>query len=104
MSASAFVALAATVALVLYGAALLLVAIRLMWGPTLPDRVVALDMMVAIGVGFIAAFSLASNQSAYLDIAVALGLVGFLSTVAFARYIEHHRQAPDSSDGRETDE
>ena len=100
MSASAFVALAATVALVLYGAALLLVAIRLMRGPTLPDRVVALDMMVAIGIGFIAAFSISSGQSAYLDIAVALGLVGFLSTVAFARYIENHRQPPGSTDRR----
>lgn len=98
MSATSFVELAATVALSLYGLALLLVTIRLMRGPTLPDRVVALDMMVAIGVGFIAAFSLASGQSAYLDIAVALGLVGFLSTVAFARYIEAHRKAKVNAD------
>lgn len=104
MSASAFVALSATIALSLYGMALLLVAIRLMCGPTLPDRVLALDMMVAIGVGFIAAFSLASRQSAYLDIAVALGLVGFLSTVAFARYIETRRRGTGGPAGSNADD
>ncbi len=98
MTATSFLAWASLIALSLYGLALLLVAIRLMRGPTLPDRVVALDMLVAIGVGFIAAFSLASSQSAYLDIAVALGLVGFLSTVAFARYIETHRRTKGNDD------
>lgn len=98
MTATSFLAWASLIALSLYGLALLLVAVRLMRGPTLPDRVVALDMMVAIGVGFIAAFSLASSQSAYLDIAVALGLVGFLSTVAFARYIETHQRTKGNAD------
>lgn len=103
MTASAFPAFAATVALSLYGLALLLVVVRMVLGPTLPDRVMALDLLVAVGIGFIAAFSLASGHAAYLDIAVALGLVGFLSTVAFARYIETHRPKSGGSERSDAD-
>lgn len=62
--------------------------IRLVLGPTLADRVVALDYVTFIAVGFMAAFSLATNRPTFLDVAIALALVGFLATVAFARYAE----------------
>ena len=61
---------------------------RLLLGPTLPDRVVALDLMAILSVGFIAIHAVRSNQAIYLDIAVALALIAFLSTVAFAFHIE----------------
>lgn len=90
MTGTAIVALASNAALVLFAAALLLTAARLVLGPTLPDRIVALDLMVGEVIGFIAAFALKSGFDGYLDIAVALGLIGFLATVAFARYVSHH--------------
>lgn len=58
-----------------------------MRGPTLPDRVIALDMLVGIVIGFIAVFAIKSGYVLYMDIAISLGLVGFLTTIAFARFI-----------------
>ena len=62
--------------------------LRLMRGPSLPDRVVALDMLTIASVGFIACFAMATLERAFIDVAIALALVGFLATVAFARYTE----------------
>ena len=56
-------------------------------GPTLPDRVLALDMLVAVAIGFIAVIAVKTGFMLYVDIAIALGLVGFLATVAFARFV-----------------
>ncbi|MBX3569835.1 MAG: cation:proton antiporter [Rhizobiaceae bacterium] len=60
---------------------------RLLRGPTLPDRVLALDMLTAIAIGFIAVLGIKTSSGFYVDISIALGLVGFLATVAFARFI-----------------
>jgi multicomponent Na+:H+ antiporter subunit F len=60
---------------------------RLIRGPHVADRVVALDLMTILGVGFIAAYALLTRQYAYLDVAIAVGLVGFLATVALARFV-----------------
>ncbi|MFT6658700.1 cation:proton antiporter [Maritalea sp.] len=87
MTGSAFLELAVAVSFVLLTIALLLVIVRIVRGPTLPDRVLALDMMVSVGIGFIAVIAIKTGYMLYLDIAISLGLVGFLATVAFARYI-----------------
>jgi multicomponent Na+:H+ antiporter subunit F len=78
---------ALTAALGVLSLALLLTVVRVIVGPTLPDRVIALDMLVAIAIGFIAVLGIRTGQTLYADIAIALGLVGFLATVAFARFI-----------------
>lgn len=78
-------------ALGLLSLALLLTVIRVIIGPTLPDRVMALDMLVAIAIGFIAVLGIKTGQALYADIAIALGLVGFLATVAFARFVLQRR-------------
>jgi multicomponent Na+:H+ antiporter subunit F len=65
-----------------------LAAVRLLRGPTLPDRVVALDLIGAVCIGIIAAYAEAFNQPAFLDVAIAVGLITFMGTVAVARYIE----------------
>lgn len=61
--------------------------IRLCKGPTLADRVVALDLIAFISIGFIGVFTIFSNTPAFMDIAITLALVAFLSTIAFARFI-----------------
>lgn len=71
--------------------AMLLALSRLLVGPSTADRVVALDLLGAIGIGAIGVASVAFGQEAFLDVAIVVGLVGFLGTVAFARYLE--RQA-----------
>ena len=60
---------------------------RIVRGPSLPDRILALDLMVALGIGFIAVIGVKTKFYLYLDIAISLGLVGFLATVAFARFV-----------------
>jgi multicomponent Na+:H+ antiporter subunit F len=87
MGAQTVISVAATIALFLMCAAFFLAAFRVIKGPTLPDRIVALDMLVAIAIGFIAVVAIKTGFNLYIDIAIALGLVGFLATVAFARFV-----------------
>ncbi len=68
--------------------AILLTFIRLVKGPNLPDRVVALDLLATIGISLIAAYAIATQEPAILDIAIVLALISFLGTIAFAYYIE----------------
>jgi multicomponent Na+:H+ antiporter subunit F len=67
---------------------MLLSLVRLVRGPSFPDRVVALDLLTTMGVGMIAAVVLAWEQPALLDVATVLALTSFLATIAFARYVE----------------
>ena len=68
---------------------------RLIIGPTLPDRILSLDMLVTLAIGFIAIFTILTGYYAYLDMAIALGLVGFLATVAFARFVLYQASSPE---------
>ena len=61
---------------------------RLVRGPSLPARVVALDMMASLAVGIIAVYAVATDQTIFLDVASVLALIGFLGTVAFAYFVE----------------
>ncbi len=69
---------------------------RLLRGPTFADRVVALDMLALLGIAFIGVIAVATKEYAYLDVAIALALVGFLATVAFARHIYRSAQIKPS--------
>ncbi len=62
--------------------------VRLVRGPSLPDRVVALDLAVALAMGIIACYAVLFNQPAFLDVAIIIALISFLGTIAFAYYIE----------------
>lgn len=68
--------------------AVVIVFARLVRGPSLPDRVVAIDLMNTLGIGIIASYAIATGQAAFLDVAIAMALISFLGTVAFAYYIE----------------
>lgn len=74
--------------IVMLSTAVLLAFLRLAHGPTLPDRVVAFDLLGMVFVGIIALCSIAMEQAFLLDVAIVLALVAFLGTVAFARYLE----------------
>jgi multicomponent Na+:H+ antiporter subunit F len=62
--------------------------IRLVLGPTLADRVVALDLIGVLSVGLIALYAVSQEQAVYIDVAVVLALIAFLGTIAFAHFIE----------------
>jgi len=81
-------ALGASLALAVCALTVLLALIRLVRGPSVADRVVALDLLGAVAVGIMAAWAVAADDAVYLDVALLVALVGFLATVAFASYAE----------------
>ena len=87
MTATALIPSVTLIALVLLGLALLLSAVRVIIGPTLADRVLALDLMTVVAMGFVVAIAIRTGLTLYLDIAISLALLGFLATIAFARYM-----------------
>lgn len=77
-----------TIILVMLLAGLLGAFIRLARGPFLPDRVIALDLISILAMGFIVVYAIRFNQANFLDVAIILALITFLGTVAFAYYLE----------------
>lgn len=83
-----FLGFAVAIAFIVLAVSLILAFVRLLRGPSLADRVVALDMLTVLAIGFIALRVIATGQTLFLEIAIALALVAFLATVFFARLIE----------------
>ena len=75
-------------ALVDAGVALLVAVVRLVKGPTLPDRVVAMDLIGVLVVGLIVVLAASTGVRATLDAAIVIALIGFVGTVAYATYVE----------------
>jgi multicomponent Na+:H+ antiporter subunit F len=74
------------------GIALVVAFIRLAKGPTLPDRVVAMDLIGVLVVGLIVVLAAWTGVRATLDAAVVIALIGFVGTVAYATYVERGHQ------------
>ena len=87
MSGAEFLTHATSIAFALLGVAIALVLVRFVRGPTLADRILCLDMITTLAASAIGVFALRTALYLYVDIAVAIGLVGALSTAAFARYL-----------------
>jgi multicomponent Na+:H+ antiporter subunit F len=62
--------------------------IRLVKGPTLPDRVIAIDLIGVLLVCLLVLMAGATAQQAFLDVAMVVALISFVGTVAYAQYIE----------------
>lgn len=71
---------------------------RLLSGPSLPDRVIALDYMAFVMIAVMSVYAAYSGQPAYLNVALAVALVAFLGTIAFARFIERLSRGNARSD------
>lgn len=74
--------------LVILSLALVLVLYRVVRGPTVADRIAALDLAAVIAASFIGVICIRTDNAAYLDVAVVLAILTFLGTVAFSRYLE----------------
>ena len=86
--------LAITAGYVILSLSLLIGFIRLALGPSLADRVVALDLLTLLAMAYAALYAIASDEQAFLDVSIALALVAFLATVAFARFAERRSSLP----------
>jgi multicomponent Na+:H+ antiporter subunit F len=91
MTGAEFQALSADIGMGLVIFGLVVAFLRLVRGPSLPDRVVALDMMTILIVSFCAIYAVVAGDPAFLDVAIVLALVGFLATVALARFAERRQ-------------
>ena len=74
--------------MLMYGLALILALIRLVRGPSLSDRVVALDFISTCLIGMIVIDAIRSGESYFLSVAIVAALVAFVGSVAFAMYIQ----------------
>ncbi len=66
--------------------------LRLLRGPTAHDRVVALDSLASTVVGLVGVYAIRLEQAVLLDALFVIALLGFVSTVVFARYLERGAQ------------
>ena len=66
----------------------ILVFFRFWKGPSIADRIIALDLLITIGIAIIAIYSMITDQPTFLDIAMILALIAFLGTIALSYYIE----------------
>jgi len=80
------------IALATLGVALLAAVVRLIKGPTLPDRIVAMDLIGVLVVGVIVVLAGSTDVRATLDAAVVIALIGFVGTVAYASYVQRGHQ------------
>ncbi|MBF7054017.1 pH regulation protein F [Halomonas sp. KAO] len=74
--------------LALMSLALCLAFVRLFRGPSLPDRVVALELFSSILVGMIGVVAIATDVASLLDVAIVMALMAFMAAIGFARFLE----------------
>lgn len=67
---------------------MLMIFIRLFKGPSLIDKVIALDLLVIVAIGSFSAYSILFHEKVIIDIALILAIIAFLSTIAFAYFYE----------------
>ncbi|HKL30969.1 MAG TPA: monovalent cation/H+ antiporter complex subunit F [Tangfeifania sp.] len=70
-------------------AALILAFIRLLRGPTINDRIAAMDVIAVIVMAFVLVYSVLIQKSIYLDLPVIISLISFIGTVAISTYLKH---------------
>ena len=84
---NAILPLALSFAVLCFVTGMLFAAIRLMRGPTAPDRVLALDTLYVNGMLTVLTLGIRFSSSVYFDIALLIALFGFVGSVAMAKFL-----------------
>lgn len=82
-----FIEWSVQISVIVIGLSILIIFLRLVLGPSIEDRIVALDLLSANAIAFIAVYSIQKNTTTFLDVGIILALLAFLGTVAFAFYL-----------------
>lgn len=77
-----------TISLVLFSITISIAVIRIILGPSMPDRVIALDMIGVNLIAMIAVVSIMLKTKAFLEVILILGILSFIGTIAFSKAIE----------------
>jgi len=76
------------ISLAMLGIAFLLTLVRLLIGPTLPDRIVALDTLNINAIALIVVFGIWLGSAQFFEVALLLAVMGFIGTVALTKYLQ----------------
>ena len=68
---------------------------RLLTGPSLPDRIVVMDLIASLVIGLIATYIMLTGQTVYLNVAVVIALLVFMGNIAFAKYLHRRMENQD---------
>jgi multicomponent Na+:H+ antiporter subunit F len=88
MEGGRLVTVVAILAYALISVGALCTVVRMVLGPSLADRIVATDLLLVLVICAAGVNAVQFGRSAYLDVMVVVGVVGFLGTVTVARFIE----------------
>jgi len=86
-----FFTIAAYIAISIISLSTLLTLIRFMRGPSLPDRVISLDVFSGNILAVLAIYSVLADEKTYLNVALIMSLVAFVGTMTFAYYLVQKR-------------
>jgi multicomponent K+:H+ antiporter subunit F len=75
------------IALAVVALSMLLCFVRMAAGPTLPDRILALDTLYINAIAFLVVFGVRSGSAVYFEAALLIAMMGFVGTVALAKYL-----------------
>jgi multicomponent K+:H+ antiporter subunit F len=81
------ITLALTFATACFGLGLLMTLWRVIFAPTVADRILALDTMVINMIALVVLLGIADGTALYFEVALIVAMVGFVSTVAYARFV-----------------
>ncbi|WP_404406283.1 Na(+)/H(+) antiporter subunit F1 [Jeotgalibacillus malaysiensis] len=77
-----------TTAIVIFCVAIAMALVRIIQGPTLPDRVVSFDVVGVNLISIVAVLSVLLDTAAYLEVILIIAILAFISTIAFSKHIE----------------
>ena len=77
-----------SIALTLFGVAIFITFIRIVLGPTFPDRVIAMDVVGVNLISAIAIMLILFQTKAFLDVILVLGILAFISTISYSKFLE----------------
>lgn len=87
MTAETLAGQAVDVGLIIVAGLCLLCGYRVVRGPTIPDRVVALDAIATNVVAIAALFAITTDRGLFVTASLVLAIIGFISTITVAKYI-----------------
>lgn len=88
----------AYIAIAIISISTILTLVRFFKGPSLPDRVISLDVFSANLLAVLAIYSVLADEKAYLNVALIMSLIAFVGTMTFAYYLVQKREKPEDYD------
>ncbi|MCW4455618.1 K+/H+ antiporter subunit F [Flavobacterium sp. MXW15] len=87
MTGHMFIQTTIVVCMHVVGLAMLLALWRLLRGPTVPDRILALDTLSVTAIAELMLFGMYLNSAVYFEAALVIAMLGFGSTVVLSKYV-----------------